>query len=610
MSDPETQSRAGRRFRWGAFGAGIVGFAIVGVIALAVTNPKGLRDFLFPDKTPPVVTLPADITVGADAGSDGAIVHYAAAAEDARDGVVTPTLTRGLLSGKKFPIGATVVGYKAKDEAGNESVEATFTVTVVDKEAPVIKLEAPKPVEAVGPTGAPVEFTIAASDNSGDVIKLEQSAQSGAVFPVGSTDVSVKATDTAGNASEATLKIVVTDTTPPAVTAPASLALKAAPGADGAVATFEVSATDIVDGAITPVLTQGLASGAKFPIGVTTVGFKATDKAGNESPEATFTVTVTATATDGPDPVVDTIPPVILISNPAPVRATGPAGAKVDFEAKATDNSGAPVKIEYRIQPGSVFPIGVTKVGIAATDAAGNRASVVIEVTVLPQATDPTKDPTKDPADTDFKGFFGPVGSLLPGSGRGVVDRTVYAPGMRFPIERSPAYANSQVWGVGGFRGPRGGQCDKRNFRYPWRDNFCETRSGSNSFCRGGRGHQGQDIRPGTCKKDKHWAVAVEDGTITHLGSYTVTLRGASGREYRYLHLNMRRLAIRRGQRVKRGQRIGLVSNFFGGTPTTIHLHFEIRLVVQDSKGRVRKRFVPPYTSLVDSYKRLISSGL
>ncbi|MEL6317142.1 MAG: M23 family metallopeptidase, partial [Pseudomonadota bacterium] len=223
-----------------------------------------------------------------------------------------------------------------------------------------------------------------------------------------------------------------------------------------------------------------------------------------------------------------------------------------------------------------------------------------------PDAPDPA-DPDADAPTDPLAGLFAPPGALTPDSGRGATDATVYAPNIVFPLD-DEAYANSQVWGVGGYRGPGGrGQCDPRNYSYPWRDNFCETRSRANERCPAGKGHHGQDIRPATCKKDTHWAVAVEPGVITSIGSYTVTLLGNSGREYRYMHLNMRRLAIKRGDQVTAGQRIGLVSNFFGGTPTTIHLHFEIRLVTREN-GRLRKVFVPPYTSLVAAYRRLLAA--
>src|SRR4029079_7358837 len=42
---------------------------------------------------------------------------------------------------------------------------------------------------------------------------------------------------------------------------------------------------------------------------------------------------------------------------------------------------------------------------------------------------------------------YRPAGELVPGSGMGRVDATIYAPDMLFPIEDVPDFANSQVWG-------------------------------------------------------------------------------------------------------------------------------------------------------------------
>lgn len=197
---------------------------------------------------------------------------------------------------------------------------------------------------------------------------------------------------------------------------------------------------------------------------------------------------------------------------------------------------------------------------------------------------------------------YEPAGRLVSGSGTGRADTTVYAPAMRFPFEEIPVYANSQVYGRGGYLGPGGGQCDAANYAFPWRDNFCESRSWETPMCPTGNGHQGQDIRPRTCADDTWWAVAAEDGQITGVGSYSVTLTADSGTQYRYLHLSMDRLAVSRGERVRQGQRVGLVSNDFGGEATTIHLHFEILQNVAGMGGIVH---VPPYASLVASYERL-----
>ena len=200
-----------------------------------------------------------------------------------------------------------------------------------------------------------------------------------------------------------------------------------------------------------------------------------------------------------------------------------------------------------------------------------------------------------------------PSGRLVPGSGSGAEDQTVWAPTMRFPMEKAPAWANSQVWGAGGSNGPGGGQCDAKNYGYPWHDNFCETRGYTNIFCASGKGHQGQDIRPATCKKSEHWIVAAETGTITGIGTYTVFLTAKSGRLYRYLHMDMQKVRqmLHVGQEVTRGERIGLASNDFGATSTTIHLHLEIKAPVTRD-GKTVFTFVPPYSSLVRAYQRLL----
>lgn len=223
----------------------------------------------------------------------------------------------------------------------------------------------------------------------------------------------------------------------------------------------------------------------------------------------------------------------------------------------------------------------------------------------------PVAPEASSPAPEAFS-HLGPS-ELIPGSGPGYSDRTVWAPKLCYPLA-DEGFANSQVWNAGGTNGPAGGvQCDPKNYSLPWRDNFCETRSNTNALCPGGSGHQGQDIRPKTCKKDNYWAIAAETGTITNIGSYSVTLTGASPPhlQYRYLHVQMNDLAVTEGQTVKIGDHIGKVSNVFGDTPTTIHLHFEIRagVATTTSTGQSIKTltFLPPYLSLVDAYNRKLA---
>ncbi len=195
---------------------------------------------------------------------------------------------------------------------------------------------------------------------------------------------------------------------------------------------------------------------------------------------------------------------------------------------------------------------------------------------------------------------YQPPGQLVAGSGTGRVDNKVYVPGMRFPIELAPAFLNSQVWGVGGSQGPSGSQCDSKNFSYPWWDNYCEKRSWKMPLCPSGTGHQGQDIRASSCDKNKHWVVATVDGKITSIGSYSVYLTANDGTIHRFLHMGS--VQVSTGQSIKKGTRVGKVSNAFGGTPTTVHLHFDLK---QNVSG-VGSVYVPTYMSLIKGYEALI----
>ena len=230
----------------------------------------------------------------------------------------------------------------------------------------------------------------------------------------------------------------------------------------------------------------------------------------------------------------------------------------------------------------------------------------------VPTDPDTPTDPVSPspPADPTFSYY--PPGNLIPGSGRGSLSETIFAPDMVFPVQTDPAIPQSQVFSPGGGLGPPGGdQCDPANYEIIWRDNFCETRSRfSSPYCPAGEGvHLGQDIRIGTAadcqelrrreprQRTLHKIVAVEDGEISNIGRYTVTLK-SGGRIYRYLHLNMLALQVSPGEEVEAGDLIGYMSNDFGGTPTTFHLHFEIK-VNDGENGWV---FAPPYTSLLEAY--------
>lgn len=222
--------------------------------------------------------------------------------------------------------------------------------------------------------------------------------------------------------------------------------------------------------------------------------------------------------------------------------------------------------------------------------------------------------------------WYCPPGTMLPARGKGDVDNTDNAPGIRYPLELAPSYPNSQIWGTGGYIGPKpdSPQGDPPNYQYPWHDDFCETRGYATQQCPGGKGHQGQDIRPAmaydpkiTTKKklyqDHFYVVAVENGYISHVGTYMVTLYGDSGTKYDYLHMDFTppNLLVKAGDTVKRGQPLGYLSNNFGTSATTFHLHFQIRRPVKSGEsgdGDSAFIYMSPYMALVNSYTRLLKN--
>ena len=263
------------------------------------------------------------------------------------------------------------------------------------------------------------------------------------------------------------------------------------------------------------------------------------------------------------------------------------------------------------------------------------------------QADAISADTIERPATTSTVFTYHRPGNLLPGTGfkrrSGVADYTVYSK-IRFPIADAPAFANSQSfmnWGNCEATGRNGigmrgrvaayrcrvnsqrtlisDESAADNFSYPWRDNFCEHRFFFVGQCPGGLGHQGQDIRPATCKQRiqganrcepyQHDVVAVRDGAVLRAPRqetlYIVVNAPNERIRFRYLHMQPKQFdadGLVSGRFVREGEVIGKVGNFFKHERgTTYHLHFDVQ--VPTKYGWV---FVNPYMTLVAAYERLI----
>ena len=281
------------------------------------------------DHTPPVITVPADITAEAT-GLNGAAVTYAFSATDPDDAVSTSSCSPA--SGATFAIGQTTVTCNATDSHTN-SASKTFKVTVADTTPPSLSsVPADKTVEANGFAGSIVDFVPPTATDLGEPRLVTCAPARNSTFALGTTTVTCSASDGRGNTGTATFKVHVVDTTPPTLSPPGNTTVYATSDTGAAAADqgpitrfiFGSHVADIADP--NPKVTAD--NPQFFPVGTTTVLFTATDASGNKkSAPAKLTVL--------PKPAPGTTPPALPppTENTPPANVTGLVGKGGDRRA-------------------------------------------------------------------------------------------------------------------------------------------------------------------------------------------------------------------------------------------------------------------------------------
>ncbi|HKU32535.1 MAG TPA: HYR domain-containing protein, partial [Candidatus Nitrosotalea sp.] len=325
---------------------------------------KTIQKVTVVDTTPPTLTAPPNVTVQATSADHNTVDLGTPSSYDA---VGVESVTNDAPA--YFPLGQTVVTWKAVDASGNTAT-AQQTVIVQDTKPPTIKAPAAMTVNATGAL-TPVNIGQAtATDNTGITSLTNDSPQQG--FALGTTIVTWTATDAGGNTATATQTIIVVNHTPPKLTPPPNVTFEATSVNDNVIPIGNATATDFESVAITN------NAPSSFPIGKTTILWTAKDLSGN---------TVNATQIIN---VVDTTAP----------KLTPPAA--VTFEATSLDNNTVPIgnATATDIEPVTItnnasktFPLGKTTVLWVATDESGNKANAtqVIDVinTTPPKITAP-----------------------------------------------------------------------------------------------------------------------------------------------------------------------------------------------------------------------------
>ncbi len=331
------------------------------------------------NQNPTIVALPSNIVTNNDTGVCGAVVTWTAPTADDNCAGSSIAQTAGLASGATFPIGTTTVTYTATD-AANNTFAASFTVKVIDNQNPTI-VALPSNIVTnndTGVCGAVVTWTAPTADDNcaGSSIAQTAGLASGATFPIGTTTVTYTATDAANNTFAASFTVKVIDNQNPTIVAlPSNIVTNNDPGVCGAVVTWTAPTADDNCAGSSIAQTAGLASGATFPIGTTTVTYTATDAANN-----TFAASFTVKVIDNQNPTIVALPSNIVTNND-----TGVCGAVVTWTAPTADDNcaGSSIAQTAGLASGATFPIGTTTVTYTATDAANNTFAASFTVKVI-----------------------------------------------------------------------------------------------------------------------------------------------------------------------------------------------------------------------------------
>lgn len=324
---------------------------------------------------PPSIVCPVSFSKNTDPNLCTAVVEYEVTASD-NCGILSKYRTAGLPSGSAFPKGPTTVTWEAIDNA-LASTSCSFTVTVVDNQAPVMTCPNLNRTSDPGQCGAMVTYAPNVVENCPNaVLTVTSGLASGSFFPVGVSTINLKVTDGANLTTSCVFTVTVTDAQNPVITCPANIVRSASLGTCTAVVDYATpTATDNCPGVSSGIVPPSKSSGSVFSKGTTSVIWEATDGAGRTA-RCTFTVTVN----DNQAPTITCPANKVVGSDPNLCSAT------VSYSTpSASDNCAlAPnsPSLQSGIASGGIFPKGQTTVVWRATDESGLTKTCSFRVTV------------------------------------------------------------------------------------------------------------------------------------------------------------------------------------------------------------------------------------
>lgn len=334
-------------------------------------------------EAPSILNCPTTQTLSADPGECDTTASWTTPTVQDNAPGATITQIDGPASGSAFPVGSTLIRYRALDAAGNSSF-CSFDIIVADDENPAfadcpgnINLGTTNPgCDAVATWTAPT-----ASDNCA-IDTVTSTHNSGDTFPLGVTSVDYTATDVNGRQATCSFTVTVTDDDDPAITTCATDQVAAPNENCQAVVpdfTQGVVASDNCTSAGSLVITQNPIADSLVGGGVTLVTITVTDSVGNDA-----TCQANLTVEDTMPPTLSDCPTDITVNSNAPNCA-----AVVTWTAPtAGDNCpGAGVAQTEGPPSGSAFANGTsTTITYTATDASNLTAICSFTITVTATA--------------------------------------------------------------------------------------------------------------------------------------------------------------------------------------------------------------------------------
>lgn len=351
------------------------------------------------DTVPPSFdTCPGDQTESLSADCDFELPDYTALALASDNCTALLTITQSPAPGTIITANQ-VITLETSDEQDSTAL-CTFTVYLVDEIDPTITCPPDQNVSFDADCAfiLPDYTSMATAEDNCLTPTLSQLPAPGTAIFATST-ITLIATDTAANTASCSFDVIPVDDISPEITCPDDLTLDSDDGLCGSFVSYDTPVgTD--NCVATTTLTAGLASGAFFPVGTTTVTYQVSDDVGL-SASCSFEITI----------IDNELPTLACPDDIVQVNDLGECTAVVIFdEPLAADNCGiASLTQTAGLASGTEFPIGITTNVFETMDLNGNTASCTFDVEVIDNEVPEITCPADLSVCTDIVEFSDPT---------------------------------------------------------------------------------------------------------------------------------------------------------------------------------------------------------